>query len=155
MSGRRLAHVLPLIASLTLLLDAGAGATAAGQLPPQGGRFCFDGDGTIVPCGSPADVSSQTGGGSGGMSGDDPSLMKKKEGHGDSWFCNLCHVNATNEVAGPRMLRDAVLADPPLFWTRHGVIASRVVDKRVLTPVRDPKTLSPTLQKLMAARRTR
>jgi hypothetical protein len=73
----------------------------------------------------------------------------------DSWFCNLCHVNATSEVAGPRALRDGVMADAGLFWRRHDTIAARIVNKRVLTPVRDTKTLSPALQKLMAARRAR
>jgi hypothetical protein len=159
MSGRRLAHVVLFIASLALLLAAGADATAAGQSQPKAVRFCFDGDGTTVfPCSAPdfdalherVDASLED------QSGASPlerhSLMKKKGGYGDSSFCILCHVNATNEVAGPRMLRDAVLADPPLFWTRHGVIASRVVNKRVLTNLRDSKTLSSTLQRLMAAR---
>jgi len=128
---------------------------------PTGGPICFDGDGTVVTC-PPAG-----GGSSGGTIGgtdtsgsdrrgsgtsNDASLMKKKDGHGDSWFCNLCHLNATSEVAGPRTLREAVMADPPTFWRRHAAIATLVRNKSVLTSVRDSRTLTPSLQRLMAAR---
>ncbi len=147
------------------LTAAGYASSSGGQTPkfgfqfkqPTGGPICFDGDGTVVACPPP------DGGSSGGTTGTsdtsgsstDAALMKKKEGHGDSWFCNLCHVNPTNEVAGPRMLRDSALADAAVFWRRHNAIATLVTNKSVLKNVRGARTLTPTLQRLMAARPSR
>jgi len=148
-------HIGPVVALVALWAGAADTATA-GQFRPQGGQICYDGDFTIVACGSAADVSSGSGSGS-STPGSESRQKVEGDPHdtSDSWFCRLCHVNTTTEVAGPRVLGKAVTADAAAFWRRHDLIATRVVNKRVLTNLRPTSTLSPTLQRLMAARRRR
>lgn len=157
----RVTSTLVAIALLTIALASAPEASPSnGQFlgkwgdwfkKPHGGDICFDGDGTVVPC--PGTEPPRRDGGQPDEPDQESWLERPRDG--DDSFCNLCHVNRTNEVAGPKLLRDSVLGDPPRFWRRHGEIARRIVNKRVLTSVRDTRALSPTLQKLMAARPSR
>ncbi len=115
---------------------------------PHGGNICYGADGSIVAC---PGTETPPRGGNPEQPPDDESWMEKPRDKDDS-FCNACHVNRTTEVAGPKMLSSSVLGDPPRFWRRHSEIATRIKNKRVLTSVRNTQSLSPTLQKLMAAR---
>lgn len=157
-------RVLSMIVATALAVGVASGARASvldGQFwgnwgdwfkKPHGGDICLDGDGTVVPC--PGSPPPDAGRPDQPEQPDDESWMQKPRDKDDS-FCNLCHVNRTTEVAAPRMLSSVVLGDPPRFWRRHGEVAARVVNKRVLASVRDTRALSPTMQRLMAAKPAR
>ncbi|MGD9906594.1 MAG: hypothetical protein AB7U83_24265 [Vicinamibacterales bacterium] len=117
---------------------------------PTGGDICFDGDGTVVPC--PGTEMPRRGGNP--EQPDDGTWLEERKDKDDT-VCNLCHVNRTNEVAGPPRLSDAVLADPARFWRNHGAIAARIKARQTLAAIRSTPALTPALQRLMASRPAR
>lgn len=152
---KKLAIVSGLVAAVVAMAGSvDAGRTSAEQLGGWGrpGKICWDEDGSARPCPPPPPPPPPDGGQPDESS---DSLMKRERDPHDDSFCNVCHVNRTSEAAGPRTLRTSVLTDPPTFWRRHRDIATRIQNKKILSTLRDARALSPTLQKLMAARPAR
>lgn len=148
---------LTIVSSLVLAIVVMAGSIDAGRTSAEQlggwarpGRICWDDDGNAFPCPPPPPPPPPD---AGPDESSDSRMKVERDVHDDS-FCNGCHVNRTREAAGP-MWRSSVLADPPTFWRRHRDVAALIPTKTTLTSLRDTRTLSSTLQRLMAARPVR
>lgn len=138
-----------LVAAIVALAGSvDAGRTSAEQLGGWGypGKICWDEDGSVRPCPPPPPPPPPD-------SSSDSRMKVERDVHDDS-FCNGCHISRTSEAAGPAW-RSSVLTNPPTFWRKHRDLAALIPTRGTLTGLKDSRTLSPTLQKLMAARPAR